>query len=680
MQTGLASGRNAATDETSLRTRHPAASPRAADLETAAVPVATILVVDDEPYVRAALARSLRRSAAQILLAADAEEAEALLGAHEVDLVIADHGLPGRSGLDFLERCRSQSPAARRVLITGHRDFPLMREAIERAGVAYFLTKPWDPAALRRLVADLLDEAEGGARPLAALVDAPATKLDAAAEATRRLARVLSALNAGDTVDEIIAGVAAELARLVPAREIGWWDEEERRLHRLAGGSAPLAALRADELDDETTGALHHGRSSTAPIVLRCAWQGACGPEARSSVLLVPVRHRGRVLGVVVLVSGEALTERADLLGLAAALAEPVAVAVDRARLREFVAAEKALWESAFDAIADPVLIVDDTGHVLRANRAARERAPLDVEPERLRCTMLCRPPAGACPAADGAHELRGLFGRADRSYVVSSFPLAAGDGHPERTVRIYRDVTQERALQRQLSRSEQLSTVGKLAAGVAHEIRNPLAAMTNAVSLLRGGSSLCDEEKQLVEIVLEESRRVNRIVGDFLSFARPGRGRFAPSSIGDLVASTLVLLRKDPRCSASVSLDATTEPGLPDVVMDHDQVRQVVWNLLLNAVQAVGRQGRVVVRVARAQEDGVAGVRVEVTDDGPGLPEGESASLFDPFETTKPNGTGLGLSMARHIVELHRGRVRLENARPGARACFWLPIDGPVE
>lgn len=664
-------------DETSGARRvagQPAASPGGTAQD------AIILVVDDEPYVRTALSRSLRRSAGQMLLAADAEQAEALLVSHDVDLVIADHGLPGRSGVDLLERCRVLRPSARRVLITGHRDFPLMREAIERAGVAYFLTKPWDPPALRRLVADLLEDADGAARPFAALTGNASAKPDPSSEATRRFARVMSALNAGDTVQEIVAAVAAELARLVPTRECGWWDEEERWLHRLAGGVAPLDPLRADDLDDDTAGALNHGRASTSPIVLGGSWRSDDGARQRGSILLVPVRHRGRMLGVLTLVSNEALAERGDLLGLAAAIAEPVAVAVDRARLREFVAEEKALWESAFDAIADPVLIVDDAGGVLRANRAAREHAPADVETDALRCTMLCRPPGGVCLAAGGASELRGLFGRPDRSYVVSSFPLAARDGHPERTVRIYRDVTQERALQRQLSRSEQLSTVGKLAAGVAHEIRNPLAAMTNAVSLLRGTPALGDEEKQLIEIVLEESRRVNRIVGDFLSFARPGRGRFAPSAIGELVESTLVLLRKDPRCDEGVALDASLEPGLPDVVMDRDQIRQVVWNLLLNAVQAVGRRGRVAVRVARAAEDGSAGVAVEVRDDGPGLPDDETANLFDPFETTKPNGTGLGLSMARHIVELHRGHVCIENARPGARARFWLPIGRPGE
>lgn len=655
---------------------------------------ATLLVVDDEPYVRNALARSLRRTAGRVLLAADAEQAAALLDEHDVDLVIADHGLPGQSGLDLLARCRERHPDARRVLITGHRDFPLMREAIDRAGVSYFLTKPWDPEALRRLVDDLVTSgADAPATGVALLPGAEAKGTDDILESTAQLARILSTLNAVDAVGEIVTGIASELARLVPTRECGWWDEETGRLWRLAGGAAPLDDEPFDALDDDLAGALTHGRAATGPIVLGWTPRGTGGPQEALSILLVPVRHRGRTLGVLTLVSAAPLADDSRLLALAAAIAEPVAVAVDRARLREFVAQEKALWESAFDAIADPVLIIGEDGQVVRANRSARagfERASSSTrrsagapECEPVRCHSLCRPdgteePEG-CPldaSVCEGRELRGLFGHPDRSYVVSSFPIVARDGQPPRRVRIYHDVTQERALQRQLSRSEQLSTVGKLAAGVAHEIRNPLAAMTNAISLLRSTPALDDEEKQLIEIVLDESRRVNRIVGDFLSFARPGRGRFASAQMGELVESTLALLGKDPRCGERVALSFETTQGLPDIVMDCDQVRQVIWNLCLNAVQAVGRHGTVSVRVTRQRERGQDGVRVDVRDDGAGLGGADGGVLFDPFETTKPNGTGLGLSMARHIVELHRGWIRLEDARPGTCASFWLPVD----
>ncbi len=656
----------------------------------------TLLVVDDEPYVRNAIARSLRRSAGRVLLAADAEQARELLDANEVDLVIADHGLPGASGLDLLARCRVHHPRARRVLITGHRDFPLMREAIDRAGVSYFLTKPWDPDALRRLVDDLVRATDGAPEPFErSLVELEDPRSIAARESNARLMRVLSTLNAVDTVGEIVGGVAAECSRLVESRTCGWWDEEAGRLSILAGESRLEGEIAFDALEDDLAGALTHGRAATAPIVLGGSVREAEGRREPRSILLVPVRHRGRMLGVFLLMSPAPLAEDARLLALAGAIAEPVAVAIDRARLREFVAQEKTLWESAFDAISDPVLIVADEGQVVRANRAAREgferaagsrQRRVDGDGERLRCHALCRPQAAesdGCPFEDSScegRELRGLFGHPDRSYLVSSFPILARDGQPPRRVRIYHDVTQERALQRELSRSEQLSTVGKLAAGVAHEIRNPLAAMTNAISLLRGTPALDDEEKQLIEIVLDESRRVNRIVGDFLSFARPGRGRFESASLDGLIESTLVLLAKDPRCHEHVALSFDAAPRLPQVSMDRDQIRQVIWNLCLNAVQAVGRHGTVSVTASPQSERGQDGVRIDVRDDGVGLLGSDGGTLFDPFETTKPNGTGLGLSMARHIVELHRGWIRLTDAAPGTCASFWLPVERSAE
>lgn len=502
----------------------------------------------------------------------------------------------------------------------------------------------------------------------------------------RSVQRVLTELAGCEDEGQILECVARELARLAPTREVWWFDEEAATLRRLAGGGAPLEDLPWAALDAASRAALAQARQASAPIVL--AVEPAEAEGGKLALLVAPLRQRGRTLALLGVLSGRGAALQGPVLDVLAALAAPLAATLHRVRLAGSLAQEKALWEAAFDAIAEPVLLVESGHRVLRANRAAlaalRELAP-GCEAER--CRALCGTPeaGGAEPCALGEalargapqrRERRGVFGQRERATLVSSYPLAVAAGAAPRVLQIHRDVSQERELQHELLRTEQLSTLGKIAAGVAHEIRNPLAAITHSVSVLRQGLELEPEERELIEIVLEESRRVNRIVSDFLSFARPAAGEFAPGRLEALVDSTARLLRKDPRCSDGVELLVDCEPELPAVVLDRDRIRQVVWNLLLNAVQAAGPRGRVCVAVRRAASDGAEGVLVEVADSGAGIPAELGERVFDPFATTKPNGTGLGLSLARHIVELHSGWIRAErSAQGGALLRFWLPI-----
>jgi two-component system sensor histidine kinase PilS (NtrC family) len=167
----------------------------------------------------------------------------------------------------------------------------------------------------------------------------------------------------------------------------------------------------------------------------------------------------------------------------------------------------------------------------------------------------------------------------------------------------------------------------------------------------------------------------VNRIVGDFLSFARPVGREWATTGAAALIASTLALVEKDPRFGGSVELTLQVDRDLPSVRVDADRIREVLWNLLLNAAQAVGGGGRVAVIAHREDRAGEPGLRVAVEDSGPGIPAPLRERVFAPFETTKPNGTGLGLALAKHIVESHGGSMSISDAAlGGARVGFWLP------
>jgi two-component system sensor histidine kinase PilS (NtrC family) len=224
--------------------------------------------------------------------------------------------------------------------------------------------------------------------------------------------------------------------------------------------------------------------------------------------------------------------------------------------------------------------------------------------------------------------------------------------------------------MEEQIARAEQLAHLGRMAANIAHEIRNPLGAIVNSVNMLRRPQAARDH--RLLEIVSEEADRLNAIITDFLMFARPPARVAVPCDIAELVDSTVTLFRRGGKSWTNVDVGVSCAPGLPAVPADPNQMRQVLWNLLVNAVEATPVPQRVEVE-ANATDDGKT-ITIGITDDGPGVTDVEG--VFEPFFTTKPHGTGLGLAVVARIVRDHGGFVRVENVSGrGARFTVGLPI-----
>lgn len=237
------------------------------------------------------------------------------------------------------------------------------------------------------------------------------------------------------------------------------------------------------------------------------------------------------------------------------------------------------------------------------------------------------------------------------------------------------------RRAQERLVRSERLASVGRLSAGLAHEIGNPIAAILGLLELLRGGDLDETERKDFLARVTKETERVHRVLRDLLDFARPAvrdaRGEDAdPGSVADAVRDVIALVAPQ-KTFKDVSLESDVAEALPAVAMAHERIVQVVLNLVLNAGDAVTPgKGHVVVR---ARADGEC-VRIEVEDDGPGVAPQVQERLFEPFVTTKEvgKGTGLGLAVCRGLVEAAGGTIAaLESPLGGARFVIELPTPG---
>jgi signal transduction histidine kinase len=233
----------------------------------------------------------------------------------------------------------------------------------------------------------------------------------------------------------------------------------------------------------------------------------------------------------------------------------------------------------------------------------------------------------------------------------------------------LYRQRERNERVSSRLHHTERLASLGQLAAGLAHEIKNPLAGIHGVLELLRDDST--DEaQSKLYDEMLSELDRVNGTIHSLLGFARPAPANRVPTDIGQLVEGTVKLLRPG-LTKRSIRLEISIAPDLHDFPIDPDQIRQVLVNLISNAADAIDRGGTITVR-ATEFPDG-KGVIIAVEDDGSGISEDGLARIFEPFHTTKFSGTGLGLAVARSLVDKHGGRIEVESELDKGTTFFVL-------
>jgi len=226
--------------------------------------------------------------------------------------------------------------------------------------------------------------------------------------------------------------------------------------------------------------------------------------------------------------------------------------------------------------------------------------------------------------------------------------------------------------VQQQLLRNERLAAIGQMAAGISHEIDNPVGVILGYAELLLDDLEAGDPRREDVLAIIEECRRCKRITGGLLSLARHRDGERQRILLAELVEGVLESLRPQP-LFRHVDL-RFAEPGAPEVLGDADQLRQILVNLLINAAQAQGGEGWIAVRVGA---DGDSGI-VEINDNGPGIPRELRDKIFDPFFTTKPGGegTGLGLAICRRLAEDHGGRLQLLESAGGGAFRLEIPLN----
>jgi two-component system sensor histidine kinase PilS (NtrC family) len=240
-----------------------------------------------------------------------------------------------------------------------------------------------------------------------------------------------------------------------------------------------------------------------------------------------------------------------------------------------------------------------------------------------------------------------------------------------------FQDITKLVEMEDQIRRQERLATVGSLAAGIAHEIRNPLASLSGSIQLLQGGLNLNGDDKRLMDIVVRETDRLNTIITDFLEYARPRHLQVEQVELKPLLDEALVLLKNSRIYSEHIRITSAVSAGI-QLKGDAQRLRQVFWNLLINACQAMPRGGTLAVTArpyARA-EDELTWCEILITDTGEGIAKENLNKIFDPFFTTKTRGSGLGLAIAHRIVEDHQGTISVGSEQNrGTQFTIRLPL-----
>jgi two-component system, NtrC family, sensor kinase len=675
----------------------------------------SLLVVDDDDTVGRMLAVAATLRGYRVECATSVKAAADALTRSAFDVAVVDLTLGAESGFDVIRRVKEHTPDTEIVVMSASTSLNSAIQSYELSAFA-FVQKPFDVGQLfatleraverrrmnldnRRLVWELQtinQIADGIARSLE--LD------DVLAGSLRCMVDAMGVLGGSIRLKDALTGAFEEKAFVGPLVMTEIWSRSDAAVLR---PSDKVIQTRAAYLVDDLRAILPRDLAEAIPAV---------------STLSVPIMAGEELLGTMsVAAERPGRFEPADQ-RLIAVIAGQIGVAVQNARLHDFVRRGKREWEQTFDAIADPIAVFNSQGTLLRGNTALAAHLGRSITALR---GASCNDVAFCTASGDACAISRALANDATQTEVtlpdgqifsVTTFPVAGGHGSAS-VVQVAKNVTEDiqskrqlqqmsdelaqanarsiaalerlKSTQAQLLQAEKLSAIGQLVAGVAHELNNPLTSVIGYAQLLEDELKTATEVRPPSELaddlrrIAQESERAARIVRNLLAFARRQAAERAPQDVADLFNRVIALRAYELRLSG-IDLVTEFEPTLPAVVADGSQLQQALLNLVLNAEQAMRGRPSKRLEVGARFDKAAAAVELFIRDTGHGIDAVNLSRIFDPFFTTRDvgEGTGLGLSICYGIVRDHGGQITVESTvNTGTAFSLLLPAriqDGP--
>ncbi len=427
------------------------------------------------------------------------------------------------------------------------------------------------------------------------------------------------------------------------------------------------------------------GAFSTDPILYK---------EGIKSRMAFPLMYKGETIGSVNFGSRKVNNfSENQVFDFISKIAPQLAIAIDNTSLFDKIRESEEKYRNLVEDIEDVIFRMDKNGRYLFLNKALQKVTgyfPQEFyETASLATNMIHKDDVQMVKETTQKILDDELKASKDLEYRIyckngkelwlsqNTYPIKNKNGNIIGVEGIIRDITDRKKIEDQIRRSERLASIGELAASIAHEIRNPLGAISNSVCMLKRDLALNGDDQKLFEMVVEETDRLNSIITNFLTFAHPAAYHFVRSDILAIIDETLLLLQRDERFNEKIKIVKLYEDNIPKIYLDQNWIRKVFWNLLVNSIDAMPRGGRIYIHVRKPGMPGNEELEIIVSDTGKGMPPEVMKKIFEPFFTTKKTtGTGLGLSIVHRIVDNHGGVIDVKSERnKGTSFTIRLPI-----
>ena len=490
---------------------------------------------------------------------------------------------------------------------------------------------------------------------------------------------------------DILPRVLGQALTLVPAKGAG--------IYLLTAGASELVLQcqeNAPQLKDRVFGEEglscgfvgQEGGEGKAPCAIGCRqlYFHSNGGDAAINCLNVPLCCRDQVLGVMMFTDIAVEEINAELQELLFSIGRQVGITIESLQNMQRLLQSKEILQSVFDGITDFVVLLSAAGLLKMANKALLHRYGLameDIMGAKVEELAIAHPEPFALLARITAVNLREPFSdliqlASGEEFEVHFYPVFATDGKLEDVVCYVKNVTLQKKAEHRIQQTEKLVAIGQLAAGVAHEINNPLGIILTYTDLLKEDLKGMPQQREDLQTIEKHVSNCQRIVADLLKFAHSQSSACRMDvSINQVIEDAMHMTHNQFR-KRGIAVESVLAQGLPVLKLDADRMRQVFINLFMNAAQAISGEG--LIRVTSKHRRESRQVEISVEDNGAGIQTAVINKIFDPFFTTKEpgQGTGLGLSLSYGIIQDHGGEIRVNSTvGQGTRFRIFLPVDG---